>query len=91
MNPPPALSELSRLQVTAERIPELVILDLNGTTRPLGRIERIGAQAVLLWDPPIGVLQRAATVLGPWIDLPAARSPFTNTLVAPRQFLRVRQ
>jgi hypothetical protein len=39
--------------------------------------------------PDGGVLQEATNVLGPWIDLPTASSPYDTDATAPQKFYRL--
>ncbi|EEF58979.1 beta strand repeat-containing protein [Pedosphaera parvula] len=53
-------------------------------------VGRSGSNFVLSW-PDTSVLQSATNVVGPYVDIPAATSPYTNaTGVTPSQFFRLR-
>jgi len=51
-------------------------------------IQRVGSNAMLLWSP--GILQSATNVGGPYVDVPAATSPYTVVPSSARSFYRVR-
>jgi hypothetical protein len=58
-------------------------LQLNFTAAP-------GEGITLTWLEPTAVLQSAASLSGPWTDLPTATSPYTVVPVATQQFFRYR-
>lgn len=59
----------------------------EGSTRPAITIERQTGRAAIHFT---GSLQSAQTPAGPWIDLPAAFSPFTVDVNTGQQFFRTR-
>ena len=56
---------------------------------PLG-IELIGTNAVLTWSNPSFNLQAAPLVQGAYTNVPGATSPYTNPIVAPQQYFRLK-
>ena len=57
-------------------------------TTPVLSMQTSGNSLVLNWSS--GTLQSATNVLGPWYDIGSAASPYTNPLVGPQQFFRLR-
>jgi hypothetical protein len=53
-------------------------------------IARDGAYVVLSWGCPLFGLEAAPSVSGPYTNVPAASSPFTNTLPNETRFFRLR-
>ncbi|HXJ57059.1 MAG TPA: SBBP repeat-containing protein [Verrucomicrobiae bacterium] len=52
--------------------------------------QRLNDQLVLSWTNAGFSLQTAPAVIGPFTNLPAATSPYTNPLTAPQQFFRLK-
>jgi hypothetical protein len=52
-------------------------------------LNKSGNNVILTW--PAGVLQSADEVTGPYVDVPAASSPFSAPATAAKKFYRVRQ
>jgi hypothetical protein len=55
---------------------------------PVLSLQTSGNSLVLNWSS--GALQSATNVLGPWYDVVGAASTYTNPLVEPQQFFRLR-
>jgi beta-glucanase (GH16 family) len=55
---------------------------------PVFSMQTFGNSLVINWSS--GTLQSATNVLGPWYDIGGAASPYTNPLVVPQQFFRLR-
>ena len=55
---------------------------------PVLSMQTSGNSLVLNWSS--GTLQSATNVLGPWYDIGGTASPYTNPLVGPQQFFRLR-
>jgi hypothetical protein len=68
---------------TGEVVPDQVI-------SPSVAFSKQGNNLVLTW-PSGWSLQSATNVLGPYADVPAATSPYTNTTFQPQRFFRLRQ
>jgi hypothetical protein len=51
-------------------------------------IRSSGGNVILAW--PVGILQSATQVAGPYNDILGATSPYTNVLSASQQFFRIR-
>jgi hypothetical protein len=61
------------------------------TLRPLLFVSVNSKGAIFNWSGDF-ILQRATNVIGPYVDIPAATSPYTNnTLQFPKAFFRLRQ
>jgi hypothetical protein len=48
-----------------------------------------GANVIISWNPPVGMLLQSPSINGPWTTNNAAASPYTNTLVGTAMFYRV--
>jgi len=59
------------------------------TLFPILQVGRAGDAVVLSWLGTF-TLQTATNALGPYFDLPAGSSPYTNDLAEPQQFFRLR-
>ena len=56
---------------------------------PIARIRRAGSNIVLAWPDALYNLQAGTAVTGPFTNLPAATSPFTNAAGGRAQFFRL--
>ena len=78
------------------------VSDVAGNTIPIGShlafwgwapirvsIDRTGTNSVISWRPPIGLLEIAGNVSGPWVPMPFATSPYPIFVRAEKSFYRV--
>jgi hypothetical protein len=68
----------------------LQLVKVSVTQSPWLSISRSGNQAIISWSPAVGQLQSAGSVNGTYTNVPAATSPYTNTLSGSALFYRVR-
>jgi hypothetical protein len=60
----------------------------NKTLR-FGR-RHVPVKAIALWTNAGFILQSTPAVTGPFTNLPTAKSPYTNALIGPQQFFRLK-
>lgn len=78
--------------LTQTQLTNLWTAALTGVVTPPSAtlsIQPSGANVVISWNPPVGMLLQAPSLNGPWTTNSAASSPYTNTPSGSAMFYRV--
>jgi hypothetical protein len=67
-----------------------VTIKYSSSILPRLDFQLLSNQAVLSWTDAGFSLQTALAVTGTFTNLPGATSPFTNSIVGPQQFFRLK-
>ena len=66
-----------------------VQLNIIPSAAPL-TIQQSGTNAILTWSNPVFAFQSATNVVGPYISIPTATSPFTNPISGDQKYFRLK-
>ena len=69
---------------------EIVTIKYSSSVRPHLDFQKLNNELVLSWTDAAFNLQTAPAVTGPFTNLPAATSPYSNPFTGPQQFFRLR-